>query len=167
MNCLAIIDMQKGFLNEYTGHLPEKIRNFLEHHDFDAVIATRYSNTPETACYQLGNWKACMKNTEDAELVPEIMPYLQKIFEKSTFSGLTSACKAFLKEHQFEKVWFCGVNTDCCVLATMLACYDFGQDCAVIGDLCASTVGIPAHESALELIRHNMTPERVVRSDAL
>ncbi len=167
LNCLAIIDMQNAFMNEYTAHLPGRIRQFLETHDFDSVIATKYCNTPGTACYRLGGWKDCMKNTPDAELVPELQPFVQRVFEKTTFSGLTYECRAFLKEQQFEKIWFCGVNTDCCVLATMLNCYDTGQDCAVIADLCASTVGIPAHEHALNLIRDNMTSERVIHSSAL
>lgn len=163
--CLIIVDMQIGFINKYTVSLPEKIAQFIESHpSIDSIIATRYCNTSETACYKLGKWKNCMKGTPDADLSPQIIPYVQRIFDKNTFSGFTPELKAFLKRNAFDMVYFCGVNTDCCVLATIFSCYDSVQDCAVISDLCASTLGEEKHCNALELIRDNLTSQRVINS---
>lgn len=164
--CLIIIDMQIGFINPYTKHLPAKIAEFIDNHvtAFDTIIATRYCNTPETACYQLGNWKECMSGTSDVNLSPLIRPYVQKIFDKTTYSGLTSELKIFLQNQQFDKLYFCGVNTDCCVLATVFSCYDNVQDCIVLQDLCASTLGTAKHQHALDLLRDNITPDRVINS---
>lgn len=163
--CLIIVDMQLGFINKYTISLPEKIAQFIgSHPSIDSIIATRYCNTPKTACYKLGNWKECMNGTSDANLSPQIIPYVQRVFDKSTFSGFTPELKEFLNQNAFDKIYFCGVNTDCCVLATILSCYDSVQDCAVIGDLCASTLGEQKHCNALELMRDNITSQRVINS---
>jgi len=164
-NCLVIVDMQNGFINENTVHLPHKIAEFISsRNDFESIIATRYCNTAETACYRLGNWKECMAGTYDAELVSEIAPYVTQIFDKTTYSGFTSAFRDFIKKEHFDKLYFCGVNTDCCVLATVLSCYDSVQDCAVISDLCASTLGEEKHQNAIELLKDNITEERVSES---
>ena len=60
----------------------------------------------------------------------------------------------FISSHDcFDKIYFCGVNTDCCVLATVFSCYDSVQDCAVISD-----------RNAIDLLKDNITAERVVGS---
>ena len=52
-NCLVIVDLQNGFINENTAHLPHKIAEFISSHDcFDSIVATRYCNTSETACFR-------------------------------------------------------------------------------------------------------------------
>lgn len=163
--CLIIVDMQLGFINKYTASLPGKIAKFIENHpSINNIVATRYCNTPETACYKLGNWKKCMKGTSATDLSPQIIPYVKRIFDKNTFSGFTPELKEFLKQNTFDKVYFCGVNTDCCVLSTVFSCYDNVQDCAVISDLCASTLGKKKHFYALKLIRDNITSQRVISS---
>ena len=161
-NCLVIVDMQKGFINEHTAHLSRKIADFLEHHQFDSIIATRYCNSKNTACYQLGKWFDCMEGTPSAEIVPEILPYINRIFDKRTFSGFTPELQSFLKQEQFSRLFFCGVNTDCCVLATVFSCYDNVIDCIVIEDLCASTLGILQHRNAIVLLKDNITENRII-----
>lgn len=164
-SCLVIVDMQNAFINENTAHLPRRIAEFIKSHDcFSFIAATRYCNTRDTACYRLGNWKECMSGTSDAEIVPEISPYVQRTFDKTTYSGFTAEFREFVKNERFDRLFFCGVNTDCCVLATVLSCYDSVQDCAVIADLCASTLGSAKHEHALDLLRDNITKERVLDS---
>lgn len=164
LKCFVIVDLQKGFINSHTQHLPQKIADFLKHQHFDSVIATRYCNSPATACYQLGSWTDCMAHTTACDLVPEIMPYIQYIFDKRTFSGFTPAFKAFLHEQKFDKLYFSGVNTDCCVLSTVFSCYDALQDCAVMEDLCASTLGLQKHQNAITLMKDNITAKRIINT---
>ena len=161
--------MQSGFINKHTKHLPEKIAKFINNRSilFDCIAATRYCNDPSTACYKLGNWKECMAETSDAELSPLIAPYVNKVFNKRTYSGYTNEFKSFLEKKGFDKLYFCGVNTDCCVLATVFSCYDNVWDCAVIADLCGSTLGKKAHEHAIELLRDNITPDRIIHSSEI
>ena len=166
-NCLVIVDMQNDFINKYTKHLPTKIAEFIEKSMFDSIIATRYCNTTETACYKLGNWKECMSGTSGAEIVSVLKPFVQLVFDKTTYSGFTAEFKKYIQTEGFDKLFFCGVNTDCCVLATVLACYDAVQDCIVISDLCASTQGEEKHNHALDLLRDSITSDRVLDSSNL
>lgn len=166
--CLFIIDMQVGFINENTVNLPAKIADFIENNPvFDSIIATRYLNNPETACYKLGGWKECMTGTADAEISPILNKYIQKIFDKKTYSGFTEELRRFIRKESFDKIYFCGVNTDCCVLATVFSCYDSVLDCAVIADLCGSTLGEKAHNNAIQLLMDNITTKRIVNSKEL
>ena len=55
------------------------------------------------------------------------------------------------------------MQTVCCVLA----CYDAVQDCVVISGLCASTLGEEKHSHALDLLRDNITSDKVVYSFAI
>lgn len=162
--CLVIVNMQNDFINQYTEHLPQKTAKFIKENSFDSIIATRYCNTPEIACYKLGNWKECMSGTPNAEIVSVIKPFVQRIFDKTTYSGFTNEFRKYIQSEVFNKLFFCGVNTDCCVLATVFACYDAVQDCVVISDLCASTLGEEKHNHALDLLRDNITSDRVVNS---
>lgn len=162
-NCLVIVDVQLGFINKNIEYLPYRIAEFINAHSiFDSIVATRYCNNSNTACYTLGNWKECMSGTPEAKLSPIILPFVQRIFDKTTYSGFTDEFKRFIKEQNFDKLYFCGVNTDCCVLATVFSCYDNIQDCAVIADLCASTLGKIKHDNAIELLRDNITKQRVI-----
>lgn len=80
-NCLVIVDLQNGFINENTAHLPHKIAEFISGHDcFDSIVATRYCNTYETACFRFGGWKECMSGTLASELVSDIPPVCYAFF---------------------------------------------------------------------------------------
>ena len=90
---------------------------------------------------------------------------LQNAFINENTAHLPHKIAEFISSHDcFDKMYFCGVNTDCCVLATVFSCYDSVQDCAVISDLCASTLGEEKHRNAIELLKDNITAERVVES---
>lgn len=83
MNCLVIIDMQKGFINEHTEHLKTKIKQFIKNNKlFDYIIATRYINNINTACYKFEGWKGCMEGSGEEELVDELdIRYIDRIFD--------------------------------------------------------------------------------------
>lgn len=99
-----IIDMQNGFINNYTQHLVERI------HDFQADIAdhmitagTRYVNHEQTACYLFEGWKSCMAGSEEAEVVPELRGYMQRVFDKDKYSCWNEEMKAFIRDNTIEK----------------------------------------------------------------
>ena len=50
------------------------------------------------------------------------------------------------------------------ILILLMISYDSVQDCAVISDLCASTLGEEKHRNAIDLLKDNITAERVVGS---
>lgn len=161
--CLVIIDMQNGFINEHTRHLISKIKEFIEKSNFDNVVATQYVNHPDTACYKFEGWKECMQGTTSTDIVKELKPLIQRTFKKDKYSCWNSQFKQFVKENKFNKLFFVGVNTGCCVLHSAFDAYNDLQDCCVIENLCGSTSGESSHKAAIQILTECITPERVIK----
>lgn len=163
-NMIAVIDMQNGFVNEYTEGLDRKIRDFLEkvRGAGACVVGTRYVNHEHTACYVFEGWKDCMDGTRDADTLDTLAPYLERVFDKDRYSCWNEEMKRFVREREIEKIYFLGVNTGCCVLHSAFDCYNDLVDCAVVEDLCGSTSGPREHEAALVVLRSCITEQRVI-----
>ena len=158
-----IIDMQNGFINNFTEGLIPKILDFQAQIGDSVITAgTRYINHEHTACYVFEGWKSCMTGTEEAEIVRELRGCMQRVFDKDKYSCWNEEMKVFVRENKIKKIYFAGVNTGCCVLNSILDCYNDLVDCAVVEDLCGSTSGIEEHEAALTVLRSCITEERVI-----
>ncbi len=164
---VVIVDMQVGFDNAWTDGLKEKIIAFLEEIKGSGtpVVGTCYVNHERTACYLFEGWKDCMAGSRQVEILPELKPYLQRVFEKDKFSCWNEEMKKFVKENAIDKLYFAGVNTGCCVLHSVFDCYNDLVDCSVIEDLCGSTSGPEEHEAALVVLRSCITKERVITAE--
>ena len=155
-----IIDMQNGFINNFTEHLVEKIHDFQTGiADHVITVGTRYVNHEHTACYVFEGWKSCMAGSEEAEIVPELRGCMERVFDKDKYSCWNDEMKAFVRDNEIEKIYFAGVNTGCCVLHSAMDCYNDLVDCAVIEDLCGSTSGTE------ELRRRLLSCEAVLRKN--
>ena len=162
---LLIIDMQNGFINNFTAGLVGKILEFHSRVNANVITAgTRYVNHKHTACYMFEEWKSCMEGSEEAETVPALRGCMMRVFDKDKYSCWNEELKTFVREHESRKIYFAGVNTGCCVLNSALDCYNDLVDCAVIEDLCGSTSGTEEHEAALTVLRSCITPGRVITS---
>ena len=158
-----IIDMQNGFINNFTEGLIPKILDFQAQIGDSVITAgTRYINHEHTACYVFEGWKSCMTGTEEVEIIRELRGCMQRVFDKDKYSCWNEEMKVFVRENKIKKIYFAGVNTGCCVLNSILDCYNDLVDCAVIEDLCGSTSGIEEHEAALTVLRSCITEERVI-----
>ena len=87
---------------------------------------------------------------------------MQRVFDKDKYSCWNEEMKVFVRENKIKKIYFAGVNTGCCVLNSILDCYNDLVDCAVVEELCGSTSGIEEHEAALTVLRSCITEERVI-----
>ena len=103
-----------------------------------------------------------MEGSKEAEIVPALRNCMVQIFDKDKYSCWNEELKAFVRENKIRKIYFAGVNTGCCVLNSVLDCYNDLVDCAVIEDLCGSTSGVREHEAALTVLRSCITEERVI-----
>ena len=151
-SALIVVDMQKVFINDQTKKVLERIKTFLTRKDrlFSCVIGTQYVNNKNTACYQYEGWKECMEGVK-----------------KDKYTCYTEEFLKILKDNHINKVFFCGVNTGCCVLHSVLDCYENIIDCYVIEDLCGSTSGEHYHDISIDLLGTLITKERIVTSKGL
>lgn len=164
-DCLVIIDMQVGFINENTEHLSQKIEDFIKSHNFSSIVGTRYINNENTACYKFEGWKDCMEGTVDVEILPKLLKYCSKVFDKNKYSAWQADFIEYVQQNNFDRLVFIGVNTGCCVLHTAFDAYNDLQDCLIISDLCGSTSGNQSHENALQVLRECITQERVIKAE--
>ena len=160
--CLVIVDMQKAFINQHTEHLIDKISEYIKTHEFDQIIATRYINNENTACYKLEDWKKCMDGSPDIEIVDKLKPFITKTFDKSKYSCWNREFRQFIDINEFDILYFVGVNTGCCVLASVFDAHNDLQDTRVIAELCGSTSGEESHQAGLRILRDCLTKNRVI-----
>ena len=165
-NCLVLIDLQNGFKNNNTNVIFERIKSLISDNNsiFKHIVATKYINNPQTSCYKFDGWKGCMEGSQEAKLVDWLInnKSVEKVFDKSVYSCFNDEFKNYLKDKNIGKVYFVGVNTDCCVLHSVLDCYNDLVDCCIIQDLCGSTSGKKSHDCAIHILENCITKERVI-----
>lgn len=69
-NALLIIDVQKGFINEYTRELPGKIEKL--QNNYANVYAMQFINLEDSMFRKQLNWHKLSLNTQDTELAFKI-----------------------------------------------------------------------------------------------
>ncbi len=87
-----------------------------------------------------------MRDSWNAAIYDELSPFYDKDRDiecfKNRVSGLwcdESPFGMLLKEKGVQSVLFTGVNTNQCVLGTLMDCYFRGFDCVLIDDCCGTT----------------------------
>lgn len=136
---LIIIDVQKGFINDFTKDVPKKIKNHLiaSQEKYDFVIFTKFINKPNSKFIKYLNWKGCMK-PEEIEIVDELKDFVGKenLFEKETYSVFKSEeLMNFIQTNKISQIFLCGLNTDACVIASAFDGFDLGFEINVIKEL--------------------------------
>ena len=156
---LIVVDVQNYFMNSLTKNLPVKIKEYVEKHhkEFEEIIFTNFINDQGSNSYKSG-WKECTQ-PPDTELVDELKPIitLGHVFPKNVLSCLkVPAIKKLLEEKGVKKLYLCGIDTDCCVLATAYDGFDDGYEIVVLENLSMTHTGKGLHNYALKLINRNI-----------
>lgn len=161
MRVLAVIDVQIGFVNDSTRHIPERVESLQI--PFDRVFATRFENAPDSPFREFLGLERFAPGMPETELafVPR---HDARIIVKNTYSAASGEIKEAGKQAG-GVVYLCGIATDNCVLATAVDLFDAGLRPVVIADCCASHAGPRYHEAALMILKR-LIGERQVASRA-
>jgi nicotinamidase-related amidase len=154
---LLVIDVQNGFINDFTKHVVERIRSLIDSGDYGPVIFTRFINEPGSPFHKFVDWHDCETEPETS-IVDDLQRYAREdlTFSKPGFAGISLELRAYLKEHGFERVFLVGVDTDMCVLKIALDVFDLGIEPIVLTDCCASTAGLQSHLAGLAVLARNI-----------
>ena len=157
--CLLIVDVQKGFINEHTKHLPGKINNLYK--SYDKVFATKFYNKLGSFYDTLINWGRVRKATEEFELafIPEERT---EILEKSVYSCVNPFFLEKLNALGIKKVDICGIDTDICVTKCAVDLFENGIVPVVLEEYCASTAGPNAHKCGIATIKRFIGAKQVI-----
>lgn len=159
---LLVVDVQLGFLNDYSRHIPERIEKLLARGDYDPVLFTRFINDPNGPYPKFLDWHDS-QGPPDTHLAPELAPYVQEelVFTKPGYAGISDEMAAYFCEKRFHRITLVGIDTDMCVLKIALDIFDLGIQPVVLVDCCASTAGLQSHLAGLAVLARNIGPHNL------
>lgn len=159
---LIIIDVQKGFVNDATRHLPDRIQDLQA--GYESVIATRFVNPDGSAHRRLMGWTRFAPDSADADLA-----FAAKtgalIIDKASYTGNETELLERLQVMGAADVHLCGIATDNCVLAIAVALFEAGLRPVVLADYCGSHAGAEHHDWGLKILRRLIGEAQVVTGD--
>lgn len=157
---LLIIDLQKSFINNNTVGIIKKIENLLIEKKYDNVIFTKFINTYDSIWYNKLNYSGCL--TLDEQSIVIDIDSKDKVIDKTIYSAFNDELKKYIIENNIDKIYLCGIDTECCVLKTAFDLFENGYDVYVLKDYCACTVGIERHNNAIEILKRNIGYDSVI-----
>lgn len=159
---LLVVDVQKGFINPFTEHIPGRIRRLLDSGDYAPVLWTRFINSPDSPYHKLLKWHACSEPPE-TELVDEISDLARNedVFVKEGLTGVPEALAQRLRQESFSEISLVGIDTDMCILKVAMDVFDLGIEPIILVDCCASTGGLQSHLAGLSILSRNIGPHQL------
>lgn len=146
---LLIVDVQKGFINDKTLHIPALVEELQYQYDF--VIATRFINLPDSQFRRLIKWDRLSPDSEDIELAFNLKEGAI-VVDKYIYTCIDDEFVTMLKEHGVTAVDVCGIDTDICVTKCAVDLFERDITPFVLKDYCATHAGLDLQEAALEIL---------------
>jgi len=160
-NALIIIDVQKGFVNEYSKHIIHKLINLIQDNKFEYLIFSQFINTEDSPYRMLMGWER-LKESPEIDIVDELKEYAINVFQKNKYSMFTQEFENFLKQKNIKELYFTGIDTDICVLKNAVDAFEKGYTPYVLADYCASHYGDEYHQIGLKLIKKFIGEKQVI-----
>jgi len=159
---LLVVDVQRGFLNDFTRHIPALIAQVIERDGPDPILFTRFVNHPDSPYARMLRWHGCSTNDEIAiadELRGWVLP--ARVFTKPGLAGISDELRAFIEAAGYDSIALVGIDTDMCVLKIAMDLFDLGIEPLIYADCCASTAGLQAHFAGLAVLARNIGADRL------
>lgn len=159
---LLIVDVQVGFINSFTHHIPQRIVSLIERDRYSPLLFTRFVNAPDGPYDRFLDWHNCNSQPE-TDVVPELQSFAHKefIFSKLGLCGMPDELTDYLRQQRIEQLSIVGIDTDMCVLKIAMDLFDIGIEPLVFTDCCASTAGLQAHFAGLAVLSRNIGAMRL------
>lgn len=155
-DCLVIIDVQKGFMNDsVTAGIPDKITKLLKKKHFDRIVATRFYNQNGSPYDRLMGWKDFM-DADSQTVAPSVEAVSEKIIRKPVYTCFVPEFEEYIRENKIDKLYFVGIDTDCCVLKSSIDCFERNIPFEVLINYCASNGGEKSQQAAITVLERNI-----------
>jgi len=149
-HCLLIIDVQNGFVDDTTRHIPALIEK--AQYDYDHIVACKFINAENSPIRKyFPEWNRCMPGSDDTSFAFALRPDAL-VLEKSGYSCVDKDFIAWCALKKITTVHICGMDTDVCVTKCAVDIFENGLRPVVLKDLCASTGGYNAHYDAFKAL---------------
>ncbi|MGI8405745.1 MAG: cysteine hydrolase family protein [Thermomicrobiales bacterium] len=159
---LLIVDLQEGFINDFTRHIPGRVKALIERDDYAPLLFTRFINVEGSPFRRFVGWHDCASSPE-TDLVPEMAGFAREelTFSKLGYAGISEPLATYLRDHRFERVYIAGIDTDMCVLKVALDIFDLNIEPLILADCCASTSGLQSHLAGLAILARNIGADKL------
>ena len=159
---LLVVDVQRGFLNRFTNHVPTRIARLIERGNHDPILFTRFVNVAGGPYHRFLDWHAC-EHPPETDLAPELARWAapDRVFTKRGYTGISDALASCLRDLRPGGVTVVGIDTDMCVLKVVMDVFDLGIKPTVLVDCCASTAGLQAHLAGLAVLARNVGADQL------
>ena len=159
---LLVVDVQNGFVNEFTRHIPARIAALIERGEHGPVLFTRFVNIEGSPFRRFLDWHQCERPPE-TEFAPEIAGYAveRRVYSKPGYVGISDELGEYLQDQRIGRVAVVGIDTDMCVLKVAMDLFDLNIEPIVLVDCCASTAGLQTHLAGLAVLARNIGAERL------
>ncbi len=157
--CLLIVDVQRGFINSWTAHVPTAVEALQR--DYQRVIVTRFYNPPGSFYRRLIGWQRFGKESADFALA-FAPPAGAPVLDKPTYTCVTPAFLEDLAGWRVGRVDICGIATDNCVLKCAVDLFEAGVEPVVLAAACGSHGGPECHKAGLLLLGRFIGTRQVV-----
>lgn len=147
--CLLIVDVQVGFINESTKHIPSLVE--VAQNKYDYIVATRFFNPENSFFRKLIKWNRFSLGSNDFALAFDVRKDAL-IIDKPIYTCVSESLIQWLKERGISVVHVCGIDTDICVTKCAVDLFEHGVEPIVLSSLCASHMGEEAHNNALRTL---------------
>ncbi|HEU5431808.1 MAG TPA: isochorismatase family cysteine hydrolase [Thermomicrobiales bacterium] len=157
MRAILVVDVQLGFINDYTRAIPSRIAQLLAREPYDAMAFTRFINVPDGPYPRFLDWHA-LAGPPETDLAPELAPWLAngEVFDKCGFTGIPADLARQVATLGLTQMDVVGLDTDMCVLKCAMDLFDRSVKPIVLADCCASTAGLQAHLAGLAVLARNI-----------
>lgn len=158
---LLIIDVQTGFINEWTAHVPLRVVTLQD--SFDCVLVTRLYNPQKSLYRKLVGWNGFSLGSVDTHLAFATRADAT-IIDKSSYSCVNGALLDRLRRENITRVHLCGIATDGSVLMTAVDLFQAGIEPVVLAHACGSSGGHADHQAGLQILRRLIGDKQVIGS---
>ncbi|WP_214326016.1 cysteine hydrolase [Nonomuraea sediminis] len=150
---LIVIDTQNGFISEHSSPVIPVIATLVDRWQTagGAVVFTRYLNYAGSPYERLIRWSK-LKESPEIDIVPELIPLAGKataIIDKTIYSFFNKEGETLTREHGWTDLYVCGLDTESCVLKTVVDAFERDLTPRLIKDASASHAGQAAHDAGI------------------
>jgi len=156
---LLVIDLQNAFINKNTKNIPKKVEKLIKNKHYDEVVFTKFINFENSIFVKKLKYSRCINN-DDRNIVINVEN--NKVFEKSIYSAVNNELIEYIKSKEIDKIYLCGIDTECCVLKTAFDLFELGFNVYVLKDYCGCTHGKIRNNNALNILKRNIGKDYII-----
>jgi nicotinamidase-related amidase len=150
---LVVIDAQNGFISEHSSPVIPVIESLVDQWQTAGgdVVFTRYLNYAGSPYERLIRWSK-LKTSPEIDIVPELLPLADKataVIDKTIYSFFSEEGQALVIERGWSDLYVCGLDTESCVLKTVVDAFERDLTPRLIKDASASHAGQTAHDAGI------------------